>query len=48
VTGNGTDPFCGLNPCADVNATTRPRVTDTVCGTSRAYPSGDWNICALD
>jgi len=48
VTGNGTNPYCGLNPCADVYAARPPRVTDTVCDTSMAYPSGNWNICALD
>jgi hypothetical protein len=48
VTANGTDPLCGVNGCADVYAVHRPRVVDTICGTSRAYPSGTWNICALD
>ncbi len=48
VTGNGTAAFCGLNPCADVFASRRPVVTSSTCDTSIAYPSGNWDVCALD
>ena len=48
VTGNGTESFCGAFPCADLYAARQPRLRNSVCNTSLASPSGDWDVCALD
>ncbi len=55
VSGNGGGTFCINNPgsCADVAVASFPKLTNVVCGTSRAYgpqapPSGNWGVCTLD
>jgi len=54
VTGNGTDPSCSTNVCADIaTCGTAPRVDDTsTCGHSYVNGSGNpgdsWHVCSLD
>lgn len=55
VTGNGTDPECGVTQrCADLRTFNKPLMRRSTCETSSvAYgavipPYTDWDVCALD
>jgi hypothetical protein len=49
VTGNGTDPLCGTQPCADVAGVRQPRVVNSACSTSlNISKGGTWGVCTLD
>jgi len=53
VTGNGSDPRCGVEAvCADVIAFLRPpRLRNSTCGTSATTsdpPTGTWGVCSAD
>lgn len=55
VTGNGTDPRCGVDAtCADIASTKQPRLDATsTCGHSLdtrdfPYTTPSWGVCTLD
>lgn len=57
ITGNGTDPSCGVTtPCADIASLAPPRfkLVPGVNQCDRSYvlesglPGADWGVCALD
>lgn len=53
VTGNGTDPNCGVSEtCADLAGCDVPNILNVTCDTSydtlSGFPGTSWGVCSLD